>query len=246
MSIPKVIHYCWFGENPLPKSAEKCIKSWKKYCPDYEIIQWNESNFDFSENRYAKEAYEQKKWAFVSDYARLKIIYEHGGIYLDTDVELLKSLNPLLKHDGYMGFQDRLEVASGLGFGACKHHPLIGRLLQDYDNIPFVLENNRLDTTACPTRNTRTLKQLGLGNDYKTIQNMDGFYIYPPEYFCPYNYLTGFKRKTKNTYSIHHFDASWQTEQQKKNAIGRRRYERHAIIKSYLKRFCKFIKFPGF
>lgn len=242
MSIPKVIHYCWFGKNPLPKSVQKCIDSWKKYCPDYEIIQWNDENFDFSDNRYAREAYEQKKWAFVSDYARLKIIYDHGGIYLDTDVELVKSLNPLLAQDGFMGFQDKTQVASGLGFGACKHHPIIQKLLQDYDNIPFVLENGSLDTTACPRRNTKTLVKEGLLLEYPGIQNLKGIYIYPPEYFCPIDYMTGIKRKTKNTYSIHHFDASWQTKAQKRYDFIQRLRARRAILKSYLKRFCKFIK----
>lgn len=107
MSIPKKIHYCWFGRNPLTESAKKCIESWKKYCPEYEIIEWNENNFDLTENRYAREAYEQKKWAFVSDYARLKIVYEQGGIYMDVDVELIKPLDELTELDGYMGFEKR-------------------------------------------------------------------------------------------------------------------------------------------
>ena len=112
MSIPKKIHYCWFGRNPLPESAKKCIESWKKYCPEYEIIEWNEDNFDLTENRYAREAYEQKKWAFVSDYARLKIVYEQGGIYMDVDVELIKPLDELTELDGYMGFEK--EIRCGL------------------------------------------------------------------------------------------------------------------------------------
>ena len=119
MSIPKVIHYCWFGGNPLPKSAEKCIKSWQKYCPDYEIVCWNEENFDITQNRYAKEAYEAGKWAFVSDYARLKVIFDHGGIYLDTDVELLKNIDFLLRNACFFGIQQQDNMcATGLGFGA--------------------------------------------------------------------------------------------------------------------------------
>lgn len=246
MSIPKVIHYCWFGGNPLPKSAQKCINSWKKYCPDYEIIQWNEENFDFSENRYAREAYEQKKWAFVSDYARLKIIYEYGGIYLDTDVELIKSFDPLLSHDGFMGFQDKTQVASGLGFGACKHHPIIRKMLQDYDDIPFIREDGSLDTTACPRRNTQALLTEGLLLEYPEVQNLHGIYIYPPEYFCPIDYLTGIRRKTKNTYSIHHFDASWQTKEQRRHDFIKRLRAWKSIIQSTLKRFCKLVKLPGF
>lgn len=142
MSIPKKIHYCWFGRNPLPESAKKCIESWKKYCPAYEIIEWNEDNFDLTENRYAREAYEQKKWAFVSDYARLKIVYEQGGIYMDVDVELIKPLDELTELDGYMGFEKEIDgqmwIATGLGFGARAGHPIVGALLKDYEDIPFI------------------------------------------------------------------------------------------------------------
>ena len=166
MSIPKKIHYCWFGRNPLPESAKKCIESWKKYCPEYEIIEWNEDNFDLTENRYAREAYEQKKWAFVSDYARLKIVYEQGGIYMDVDVELIKPLDELTELDGYMGFEKEIDgqmwIATGLGFGARAGHPIIGALLKDYEDIPFIKEDGRLDTESCPGRNTRTLRTFGL------------------------------------------------------------------------------------
>ena len=115
VKIPKVIHYCWFGGGQMPAIHQKYIRSWKKYCPDYEIVRWDESNFDIHENCYAEEAYQCGKWAFVSDYARLKIIYDHGGIYLDTDVELLKPLDPLLEYEGFMGFQNDALVSSGLG-----------------------------------------------------------------------------------------------------------------------------------
>ena len=106
MCIPKIIHYCWFGHNKLPALYEKCIQSWKKYCPDYEIVCWNEENFDITQNRYAKEAYEAGKWAFVSDYVRLKVLFEHGGIYLDTDVELIRPIDALVADGGYMGFDE--------------------------------------------------------------------------------------------------------------------------------------------
>ena len=109
--IPKIIHYCWFGRNPKPKLAEKCIKSWKKYCPEYEIIEWNEDNYDLSSAPlYVRQAYEAKRWAFVTDYIRLQVIYENGGIYLDTDVELRKSLDPLLVHQAYFGFEDEKNI----------------------------------------------------------------------------------------------------------------------------------------
>ena len=127
--IPKKIHYCWIGGNPLPELAIKCIESWKKYCPDYEIIEWNEKNYDFRKNQFMREAYDEKKWGFVPDYARLDIIYEHGGIYLDTDVEIIKPLDSLLKEQGFAGMEQPGIVALGLGFGAEPKLPLIKELM---------------------------------------------------------------------------------------------------------------------
>lgn len=210
MSIPKVIHYCWFGGKPKPKSVCCCIKSWRKYCPDYEIIEWNESNFDYTANRYAREAYEQKNWAFVSDYARLQIIWERGGIYLDTDVELIRSLDGLLTGEGFFGFESEKEVATGLGFGAVAGHPVVAALLADYKDIPFVREDGTLDTLSCPARNTATLCALGLRAD-NTMQTIQGISFLPTDYLCPMDYRTGKKRFTDHTYSIHHYDASWRS-----------------------------------
>ena len=124
MSIPKVLHYCWFGGAPKPKNIQNCIRSWKKYCPDYEIIEWNEQNFDVSQSLYTRQAYDARRWAFVADYARLKILYEQGGIYMDTDVELLRSLDDLLVYPAFFGFQHNNEVATGLGFGAEARSPV--------------------------------------------------------------------------------------------------------------------------
>ena len=130
--IPKIIHYCWFGRNPKPELAVKCIKSWKKRCPDYEIIEWNEDNFDISScPLYVRQAYEAKKWAFVSDYVRLKVVYDEGGVYLDTDVELKKGLDALLAYDAYFGFEDGTHVNTGLGFGAVKGAPILKEMMQD-------------------------------------------------------------------------------------------------------------------
>ena len=158
MRIPKVIHYCWFGRGKLPALAKKCIESWKKYCPDYEIICHNEDNFDISENIYAKEAYDAGKWAFVSDYVRLKVLYEEGGIYLDTDVEIIKPIDNLIKETGYMGFDDNGVVSTGLGFACEKGNELVKILLSDYDDISFVRPDGSYDTTPCPIRNSETLK----------------------------------------------------------------------------------------
>lgn len=126
--IPKIIHYCWVGGANKPKSVQYCIDTWKKYCPDYEIIEWNEDNYDFSKNQYMKEAYNSKKWGFVPDYARLDIIYQHGGIYMDTDVEMVASLDSLLEYEGFFGFENtgngQFYVNCGHGFGAVPNHPI--------------------------------------------------------------------------------------------------------------------------
>lgn len=244
MSIPKKIHYCWFGRQPLPKSVSNCIASWKHYCPDYEIIQWNESNFDVNAIRYTREAYEKKQWAFVSDYARIKIIYENGGIYLDTDVELIKPLNSLLQYEGFMGFQNRETIATGLGFGAVARHPVIRALLEDYKTISFVKEDGSIDQTPCPDRNTKCLQQLGLKAD-GTRQELWGIQIFPSEYFSPMDWKSGQIKKTVNTYSIHHYAASWLTKEEYRwmkvqQLIGTFAYNklRYGIVN----KFCKLLR----
>ena len=156
--IPKIIHYCWFGGNEKPEVIKKCIASWKEKCPDYEIKEWNESNFDVSINRYTKEAYDSKKWAFVSDYARLWIVYHYGGIYLDTDVELLKGLDDLLQYEVFMFFQNEVLVNTGQGFGGVKHHWLIKQIMDDYNNKCFIKSDGQLNTTPCPVMNTQVIK----------------------------------------------------------------------------------------
>ena len=204
MSIPKVIHYCWFGGKPLPKSAEKCIKSWKKYCPDYEIKRWDESNFDVNCNEYCKFCFENKKWAFLTDYIRLKVIYENGGVYLDTDVELLKPLDGLIENGAYMGFENNTAIATGLGFAAEKGHSFIGENMRYYEELTDFSQ-----LRACPIITTELLISHGLHENDGTIQSVAGMKFYPPEYLCPKDERSGLSEKTKNTYSIHHFDASW-------------------------------------
>ena len=230
MSIPKVIHYCWFGRGELPTLEKKCIASWKKYCPDYKIVCWNEDNFNINQNKYAKEAYEAKKWAFVSDYVRLKVLYEEGGIYLDTDVEIIKSFDSLIKDMGYMGFDDVGIVSTGLGFACEKGNELIGEILKDYDNISFKLSDGTFDLTPCPKRNTQTMERLGFDVNIKD-QVFMGIHIYPEDYFCPIKYYTGKKIITSNTHSIHHFCASWTSATSKrtmfiKRIIGVKLYEK--------------------
>ena len=236
MSIPKVIYYCWFGRGKMPALAEKCMKSWKKFCPEYDIVCLNEDNFDIAGNRYAKEAYDAGKWAFVSDYARLKVLYEHGGIYLDTDVELLKPLDALISETGYMGFDENELVATGLGFACEKGNALIGALLKDYDDIPFVLADGTYDMTPCPARNTETIKNLGLNTAVKN-QVFMGIHFLPEDYLCPMKYYTGKKVITPNTYSIHHFCASWTSATAKRTVF----LKRLIGVKLYNKLYGKFL-----
>ena len=222
--IPKKIHYCWVGGSPLPESAIKCIRSWKKYCPDYEIIEWNEANYDFSSIPYMKEAYDAKKWAFVPDYARLDIVYRYGGIYLDTDVELIRPFDRLLLLQGFAGFEDDLHVAFGLGFGAEAGNPVIKKLMEAYDDLHFIGDDGELNLTASPVLNTDTLvRRCGLICNGKN-QELDGLTVFSPEYFCPKSFEDGIVRKTKNTYSIHHYDASWFTGEQRMETTARWEY----------------------
>ena len=206
--IPKIIHYCWFGGKPLPELAKKCIDSWKKYCPDYEIVEWNESNYDINKNSYISEAYEAKKWAFVSDYARLDIVYNYGGIYLDIDVEIIKPIDSFLNDQCFFAEEKKGLVATGIGFAAEKNHHAVKMMLQQYDGVHFKLGKDMYDTTPCPYRNTRALKRLGYKSKSE-INFFDSVVVYPKEYFCPITYETGELEITENTVAIHHFNESW-------------------------------------
>ena len=236
MSIPKVIHYCWFGRGTLPKLAEKCIKSWEKYCPDYEIVCHNEDNFVINQNKYAREAYDAGKWAFVSDYVRLKVLFDEGGIYFDTDVELIKPIDKLIEKGGFMGFDDNGVISTGLGFACEKGNELVGKLLKDYDDISFKLPDGSLDMTPCPDRNTKTMVELGFDTSNQN-QIFMGIQMLPEDYLCPVKYYTGKKIITKNTYSIHHFCASWTTPRAKRTLF----FKRILGVKLYDKLYGKFL-----
>lgn len=239
--IPKIIHYCWIGGKPLPESVRKCIRSWKKYCPDYEIIEWNENNYDFTKNNYMREAFEEKKWGFVPDYARLDIIYTYGGIYLDTDVEIVKSFNDLLELEGFAGFETEKYVNFGQGFGARKGNSLIKEIMDSYENICFKNDDGVLDLTASPELNTETLEKIGLKRNGE-YQSFDGFVFFPPDYFCPKSFEDGIIRTTKNTYSIHHFEASWFTKEQQELKEARWKQKQKRIR---IKKVRAFIKHVG-
>lgn len=212
--IPKKIHYCWFGGNELPIEYQNYIAKWGKICPDYEIIQWDETNYDVTKNNYMKQAYEQKKWSFVSDYAGFDIIYQNGGIYLDTDVELLKPLDDLLDTRVFMGMEENeggVCVNPGLGFGAEPKNKTIKALRDIYDNVDFMKKDGDLNIVAIPVYTTDYLVKKGLvKKDEK--QKISEINVYPTEYFAPMDFLTGESIQTQNTISIHHYSALWQDE----------------------------------
>lgn len=213
--IPKIIHYCWVGGNPKPKSVLYCIESWKRFCPDYEIREWNESNYDFTKNEYMKQAYEAKKWGFVPDYARLDIVYEHGGIYLDTDVEMVQSFDCLLENSCFFGFEETGDgvyfVNCGHGFGAVPHHEAVKRARDLYEHISFQDENGSLNLTPSPHYTTQSLRLIGLKRE-NCDQSLPEVQIYASDVLCPQNFRTGRLHKTARTVSIHHFTASWVDE----------------------------------
>lgn len=223
--IPKKIHYCWFGRNPLPKSAVKCIQSWKKYFPDYEIIQWNEDNYDVNKIKYIREAYKSKKYAFVSDYARFDILYHEGGIYFDTDVEVIKSFDDILEKGPFMGceidgsfsWKDETinnainlggTVNPGLGVAVNPGLGLYEEILNYYASQNFLNEDGTINQETVVTKTTKILREQGMKN-VKEIQKIGGITIYPKEYFNPMNNNTGVIDITENTHSIHWYSMSW-------------------------------------
>ena len=228
MSIPKIIHYCWFGGGEFTDLMKDCMKSWKEFCPDYEIIEWNESNVDLSKCKYAQEALKNHKWAFVSDYVRNKVVYEYGGIYFDTDVMLIKSLDPLLEHQAFAGWEDGA-VNTGLGFGAEKNNPIVKEFMETFQNLPCYDENGNFKYIIIPGLTNKTLSEHGMEFRDDIIQQVESFTVYPREYFCPYDIRLEKMHKTENTYSIHYYSASWYTDEQKKEhkkLVKKRRMEK--------------------
>lgn len=210
--IPKKIHYCWFGQNPLPESALKCIASWRKFFPDYEIIEWNESNFDVNEILYTSQAYKAKKYAFVSDYARFKILYEQGGIYFDTDVEVIRPFDDILSRGAFMGREllakDGGDVNPGLGLGVESHHELYARILDAYQDFIFLKPDGSQNLKTVVKYATELLTKYGLlATD--EIQSVKDIMIYPREYFNPLDDNTGRLRIKTDTHSIHWYSKSW-------------------------------------
>lgn len=230
--IPKKIHYCWFGGNPLPADFQRYMDTWVKFCPDYEIIRWDESNYDLEKNDYVKEAYRCRKWAFLTDYVRLDVVYQEGGIYLDTDVELVRSLDPLLECACFMGMEQVGTVATGLGFGAEAGHPFLMENKRVYEENSFIQPDGTFKPEICVKITTRLLENLGLVNENR-IQDVGGVRIYPTEYFCPLVMGTNRLRITENTYSIHHYSASWYTG----NALVKKIKYRLIPVKVFIKKY---------
>lgn len=207
--IPSIIHYVWFGGSPKSDEVKRCIKSWEKYCPSYKIVEWNEDNYDISVNRYMYEAYKEGKWAFASDYARYDIIYRYGGIYLDTDVELVAGMNGFLDDRMFMGFLENKRVASGLGFGSIARNPILKEILEYYTERSFYKDNGEMDLRICNHNETAVLVNHGLICNGQE-QWLDWAHIYPQEYLNPLDLVP-----TQNTVAINHFSGSWKETKHK-------------------------------
>lgn len=220
IEIPKIIHYCWFGGNTLPPLAEKCIASWRKFFPDYEIKRWDESNYDVRKVPYTSEAYDARKYAFVSDFARFDILYHHGGIYFDTDVEVIAPMDHIITQGAFMGCEkpaisgatpNMLGVNPGLGLGVNPGLDLLREILDEYSKMHFRRPDGSLNRTTIVTYTSDILCRHGLINTPE-IQHVAGVNIYPLQYMCPLDFLTGKLTITSETVSIHHYTASWKTK----------------------------------
>ena len=216
--IPKIIHYCWFGHKELPPLAKKCIASWRKFLPDYEIKEWNEDNFDINSIPYTAQAYKHKKYAFVSDYARFKILYEYGGIYFDTDVEVIKPIDDFLEKGAFFGLEqdvkDYFACAPGLGFACSPSFSLLREMLELYKNLDFEQSDGSLNQKTVVEHFSEMLLAKGLQPTSGIIEFKDAF-IYPAEYFCPKPSEFGKIQITENTRTIHHYAASWSGPKQR-------------------------------
>ena len=237
--IPKVIHYCWFGDNDLPDSARKYIESWKKNCPDYTIVEWNEKNFLIEECcDYVKEAYTAKKWAFVSDYARFWILYNYGGIYFDTDVEMIKPIDDIVEKGAFMGIEagEKILVAPGLGMAAESGNRIYKEILEHYENEKFYMQDGSINKTTVVNRVSDILYKNGYKASGKE-EVVDNIHIYPADYFCPMNYYDGKITITQKTRTIHHYAETWHNIAERKIDAIRRKFYNTRYKDSFLQSF---------
>ncbi|WP_166966450.1 glycosyltransferase family 32 protein [Yeosuana marina] len=229
--IPKIIHYCWFGRGEMPKLAKICMESWKKYLPDYELMIWNEDSFDLNSNLYTKQAYESKKYAFVTDYVRLYALYHHGGVYMDTDVEVIKNMDYFLQFPAFSGFEDEINIPTGI-MASQKGGYWVKYLLSYYNNRSFILPDGTYDTLTNTATIGKMTKELGFipNNKYQCIN--DEIHIFPKDYFCPKSQVSGKIELTSNTYCIHHFSGSWMSSKKKKLTETKRKLMRFLGVKN--------------
>ena len=231
--IPKTIHYCWFGYNPKPRLAKKCIRSWKRFCPDYEIIEWNERNYDLSSAPlFVRQAYEAGKWAFVTDYVRLWTVYNFGGLYFDTDIRLIRIPDELLKNKAFFAYEQGGRIATGLGFGAEKGTGILRELMSTYENIPFVLNDGTCDLTVCGARDTEIFRKYGFESKDE-FQNIYGAIIYPSEYFC----TSIWNPKTDNTYTFSEYSGSWRNPKDVKKDKRELRIQKCRMVAHFIIHF---------
>ncbi len=230
--IPKKIHYCWFGENRPSPLLQKCIDSWKEYCPDYEIIEWNEKNYDVNKHIFTKEAYGNHKYGFVSDLARFDILYEQGGVYLDTDVMLIKSMDMLLHEEGFIGVEKWGNINSGGGCGFIPKHPIVKEIIEYRDEYPFILEDGSLNTETNGIYETKIFLDKGFkpNNKYQIIGNVS---IYPSFVMHPYDYVSEILNERESTISIHLFNGGWLEKKEKKE-----RSKTQQIYLNIIERIC--------
>lgn len=212
--IPKIINYMWLGRKNMPDNLKRCIDTWHKFCPDYEIIEWNENNYDINKHPYMVEAYEHGCYGFVPDYARIDILYNQGGIYMDTDIELLKNLDPLLNQEAFCGLEKWQVVNLGGCSGAVPGNSMIKMFLDARNGVHFIDEDGNINKNTCGFYDTNIILDLGYQMNGKT-QNINGMNIYAYDYFHPFDYMSGITNITENSYSIHRFNGGWMDDKMK-------------------------------
>ena len=221
--IPKIIHYCWFGRGEMPRLIKKCLKSWKKYCPGWEIICWDEDRFDVDSTLWTKQAYAAKKYAFVSDYVRLKALNEMGGVYLDTDVEIVQSLDKFLVHEAFSGFEASDTVQTGI-IGAVAHHPVIQSWLDYYKDKAYLVDGKPVMVPNVSFV-TEDLKARGLKMD-DSLQTIDSMVVYPQTVFCPLSAVSIERKITPDTHVLHYFTSTWRSDKAKRDFARVKRHQR--------------------
>lgn len=225
--IPKKIHYFWFGGKEISEKCKRYIETWKRFCPDYDIVRWDESNYDITKNQYMYEAYSVGKYGFVPDYARLDIIYNHGGIYLDTDIELCKNLDNLLCDNSFFSVDFEGCVNTGSGFGAIQYNPIISDMMRAYENEHFIDKDGNMNLKPCHHYQNPILKKAGFVITQR-YQKIDGNVLYPCEVLAPISTYSGIERITEKTHSIHRAELSWISDSER---AGRERFRNKVALR---------------